>query len=194
MANDTPLSPSQSIPRPIRSTTESSEVYLFVAAVPLASKKYPGYVAIIDIEDVEIVAPYRWQVAHNGNTRYATTQVDGKTIYMHRLITGADRGVSVDHVNHDGLDNRKANLRLCSHQNNLRNRVLARDNSTGYVGVEKTRHGRYRAQVWDKGKRVHSSNHETPEDAALARDEAARELYGEYGTYNFPLPGERGVQ
>lgn len=86
-----------------------------------------GQVAVIDADDATLVGQFRWyaQAARAGGF-YAATKVrkpDGKPtlLYMHRLITGAPRGTDVDHLNHDTLDNRRANLRAGSHRDNMRN-------------------------------------------------------------------------
>jgi hypothetical protein len=98
-----------------------------VVMVPLSR----GKVAVIDAADATLVGQFRWyaQASSTGGF-YAATGVkgpDGKRtqIYMHRLITGAPKGKDVDHINHDTLDNRRANLRVGSHLDNMRNGKFA---------------------------------------------------------------------
>ena len=84
-----------------------------------------GLVAIIDDEDFERVSRYKWLALPRKRTSYATrtSQVGGtkKTVYLHRFILNASNGLQVDHINGNGLDNRKSNLRLVTHSENLRN-------------------------------------------------------------------------
>mgnify|MGYP007071598456 CR=1 FL=1 len=88
-----------------------------------------GYVEI-DEQDVELVSSMRW---HIGDTGYAVWRgiKDGKkqTIRMHRLITNCPRHLIVDHINHNPLDNRRSNLRVCTQSVNMRN---LRDQGKGY--------------------------------------------------------------
>jgi len=87
--------------------------------------------ALIDADDYPLVAAYRWNAMENkfGHCYAAAsgTTAEGKrtTLYMHRLITGAPKGKEVDHVNHETLDNRRANLRVGSHLDNMRNGKFA---------------------------------------------------------------------
>src|SRR5262245_66481123 len=96
-----------------------------------------GKFAIIDDDEVQRVLQYKWHCTSDG---YAASDSErngrGSTpIYMHRLILDAPAGKRVDHINGDCLDNRKENLRLATHAENLRNRPKSRNNPTGYKGV-----------------------------------------------------------
>ena len=149
--------------------------------IPIQSKKRPNLYALVDPEDSELVSGYRWYASSNPWATYATTSKHGKTIYMHRLIAKAGKGWYVDHINHDGLDNRKANLRVCANHENMRNRSsLQSNNSTGYFGVEPLRSKRFRSCLWIHGKRLIVGIFDTPEEAARARDKAAKIHYGEF--------------
>src|SRR5688572_25116532 len=88
-----------------------------------------GKVALVDEADAELLAGHSWCANLNSKTDhwYAQSRIRGKLVYMHRLITGAGQGQVVDHINDDGLDNRRENLRLVSHASNIRRR---RPNST----------------------------------------------------------------
>jgi hypothetical protein len=92
-----------------------------IATVPLSQ----GQVAVIDASDASLVAGYRWYASPNRmGGYYATARVSGTktTLYMHRIITGArGRSQVVDHLNHDTLDNRRANLSLGTQADNMRN-------------------------------------------------------------------------
>ncbi len=145
----------------------------------------------VDPEDYLWLSQFRWCCKLNADTCYAIRhiQVAGrwKRIYMHRQIMATPPGLVCDHVNHDGLDNRKHNLRNCTAAQNNANRRSAPTASSQYVGVS-----------WDKRRRiwvVHIKKHGVPkylgqfedeEDAARAYDRAAWALHGEYANLNFP--------
>lgn len=94
-----------------------------------------GKVAIIDDEDFELVSKYKWCIC--GNLRYAQNRTKGKTIYMHMLIIGKKPGFEIDHINHNGLDNRRANLRHVTPQQNQFNqgKGMRKNKSSVYKGV-----------------------------------------------------------
>jgi|SRR6185436_7585055 len=95
--------------------------------------------AIIDSSDADKLGNYRWSIFDNHGTCYAVRR-DGKTrarIFMHREILGLPRGKSpeIDHINRNGLDNRRANLRIVTTAQNQQNRSAHTDNQSGYRGV-----------------------------------------------------------
>jgi len=91
-----------------------------------------GYFAKVDDEDYDYVMSWGpWHASEaSPNMFYAvhSTRQKGKNqkILMHRLIMNAEKGLEVGHINHDTLDNQKSNLRLCSHQENMKNRKKTR--------------------------------------------------------------------
>lgn len=89
------------------------------AKIPLYGKNGLGKYMLVDIEDVPKVSGYRWHVSDNG---YAVNRRDGTTIRAHRLIADTPTGMDTDHINHDKLDNRKSNLRVCTRSVNLMNK------------------------------------------------------------------------
>ena len=114
-----------------------------------------------------------------------------KQVALHRVMLDAPKGMVVDHINRNGLDNRRSNLRLCTHKENMQNRRANSKNSTGYKGVRLTKSGKkYIARVCQKldGKTVehYLGTYDTPEEAARAYDAKAIELFGEYASLNFP--------
>lgn len=144
-----------------------------------------GQVAIIDCEDWEKVKGYNWQAVYNTKTRsfYASTGICNngiqRTIRMHRFLLNAPRGKQVDHINHDTLDNRKSNLRLCNNSQNQRNSRLRMDNSSGYRGVK--RHGsRWRADIACNNHRQLLGVFDSPEEAYNAYREVAARLHGDF--------------
>ena len=137
-----------------------------------------GQRVIVDDADAELVGRYQWYAHWNPYTRsfYARTNapVPGggqMTLRMHRLILGASSGQIVDHINHDTLDNRRSNLRLATRIGNSRNvRGPRRDNRSGYIGVRRMGK-RWQARARVSGTLHHLGTFDTPEDAAIARDE-----------------------
>jgi hypothetical protein len=108
--------------------------------IPLSKGKH----AIIDEEDFELISQYKWSATEPDHRRsiYARTNVKGVdgnyyTERMHRLLLGLQKGDGkiVDHVNGNGLDNRKTNLRVSSRSDNAANVAIHRGNKSGYKGV-----------------------------------------------------------
>ena len=140
-----------------------------------------GYVALISKSDLDIVKGYGWHVNYNKNndSYYAQTEIEGKGISMHRLLLNAPAGVPIDHKNHNTLDNRRVNLRLCSNSQNSMNSKTRCDSSTGYKGVSFHRgSGKYRARIMIKGVSKHIGTFDTGEEASEAYKKAAKELQG----------------
>lgn len=158
--------------------------------VPLSN----GLVAVIDDEDAAAVLAYRWHAQPRRHTTYAyrcfvNAEKKWSTQALHKFLTGY---AVTDHVNGDGLDNRRANLRAATTPENGRNRRRGDNNTSGYKGVSLQRSsGRWVAHLQSEVRRLHLGRFSTPEEAARAYDEAARELYGDYAALNFPAPGER---
>src|ERR1700678_616633 len=91
--------------------------------VKLGSTK-SKYYQNVEFDDVDMVLlfNYRWNIVKRGRGLYAFSKSGGKPIYMHQLILPAPKGKMVDHINGNGLDNRRENLRICVQAENLRNR------------------------------------------------------------------------
>lgn len=165
---------------------------LATVSVPLTQGKF----ALIDAEDAPRVLAHKWCLHVTRDNLYAQKR-DPSTkmpISLHRFLTEAPPGIEVDHKNGDGLDNRRENLRLATRLQNATNIALRTNNKTGYKGVsEDKRRGGYRANIRLNGKQVAIGTFSDPRNAALAYDAYVRTHFGEFGTYNFPQEGERGV-
>ena len=154
-----------------------------------------GEIALIDESSFPLVSAKRWYATYQPDGRvYVATSIRTSgtksgwtTAYMHRVVTGANPGEQVDHINHNGLDNRRANLRICTNAQNGANRCIARIHAqTGYIGVYPNGRGRYRARLEKDTRFMSFGTYDTPEEAARARDAAARMHFGEFAALNFP--------
>ena len=148
-----------------------------------------GFAALVDPEDFELLSQLKWHIHEKHNIKYArhTYYRSGKygTCLMHRLVLNAPDNLIVDHINGDGLDNRKANLRLCTHSENLLNRSPRRGTSI-YKGVYwHNKDRRWTATISKDGKRRRIGGFTSEIEAAKAYDKAAKELHGEFARLNF---------
>ena len=161
-----------------------------------------GHVALVDDEDYEALAAFKWRCMGTGHP-YAcrdTSRVLGprRLIQMHRVILSAPDGVLVDHVSGNGLDNRRANLRLANHSQNRINSPR-RDGTSIFRGVSwHVCRQTWQATIGVDGKKHFLGVHPSEMAAALAYDDAARRLHGEFARLNFPdgstLPGKDAVR
>lgn len=143
---------------------------------------------LIDDEDYDLVSKYIWYASPNTvGGFYASTKIKdtNSTLYSHRLIMGFPKGMVVDHINHDTLDNRKSNLRICTQSQNAFNRGLQRQNTSGYKGVHfYKRKDKYMAYIDVNRKRIHLGYFKTAQEAAKKYNEVALFLVGEYAHLN----------
>lgn len=143
--------------------------------------------ARVDAADQALVAPYHWRALPrpNGKVYVVATWAD-TTLYMHRLILNAPSGADVDHVNNDGLDNRRVNLRLASRSQNLANtRKRAGAFTSQFKGVYRARR-KWAASIKVNQVRRHLGEYHSEERAARAYDAAAKAAWGPFARLNFP--------
>ncbi|MFH1369974.1 MAG: HNH endonuclease [Planctomycetota bacterium] len=150
--------------------------------------------AIVDPYDYDRLRRYKWRINRSNRTFYAfCTLSQGpilrpQVLWMHHLVLPPPDGLLVDHRNHNGLDNRRSNLRLATHSENIQNaRKTKSKTSSRYKGVDfvKTT-GKYRARIAVADKRLFLGSFSSELDAAKAYDEAAIEYFKEYACLNFP--------
>ncbi|MBA7605706.1 hypothetical protein ES703_12840 [subsurface metagenome] len=146
-----------------------------------------GKFAIVDAEDYGRLNQDKWYAGKCKNTYYAGRVEGGKTIKMHREIMRAPKGVLVDHINHNGLDNRKSNLRLCTNAQNCYNQQACATGTSKYKGVSwhKSR-SKWSARIRCDRKLYNLGEFDNEMEAAMAYDDKAVELFGEFAYPNFP--------
>lgn len=165
-------------------------------------KKIPltrGKFALVDDEDFEWLNQWKWRVGarRNRSTIYAVRagrKAELKcTYFMHRIVTDCPDGLQVDHINHDGLDNRRENLRVCTRNGNQWNRRKTKARvSSIYKGVcsfKKTK--KWRALIKINGKKIYLGLFKQEIDAAKAYDTAAKKYFGEFAYLNFPEKADK---
>lgn len=148
-----------------------------------------GYVALIDDDDYERVSVYKWHAAEHrrGGKLYVYAMRKGRpnVIGLHTFIMAAEKGILVDHKDHDGLNCQKANMRLATVSQNGANRHQNKPLS-GYKGVYVCKRGYITARIHFHGTSIHLGYFKTLDDAAKAYDVAGLEKFGEFASLNFP--------
>lgn len=154
-----------------------------VTKIPLT----PDGFVVIDTEDLSKVENHLWvkRIMPNGKC-YANFSSNGKRGAVHRLVMGVtDPKIEVDHIDNDGLNCRKSNLRLCTHLQNHLNKGKRKDSKQKYKCIE-YRYGKYRPYININGKRTVLGLFDSPEEAAKIYDKKAVEIHGEFANTNFP--------
>lgn len=148
-----------------------------------------GKVAIVDDQDYEWLSGWKWTYHKRADkregyafrTQWQSQERRRKKVFMHRLIADCPKGFEVDHINGDGLDNRRANLRVCSHAENVWNMHAEPKAVSGYRGVfHGGRSGPWQARIRIDGKNRHLGTFPTPEAAAVAYDQAVARYRDEH--------------
>lgn len=146
-----------------------------------------GRIALVDDTDYDWLNQWKWCANKGRYTYYAMRRAGTTNAMMHRIILNAPDGIEVDHINSNGLDNRKTNLRLCPHSENHFHAKLRIDNQTGFKGVsfKCLRPKRsYIARIQVNNKEFHIGCYQTVKAAARAYDRAALKHHGEFALTN----------
>lgn len=147
-----------------------------------------GLVALIDKNDVGLVQAYNWHAHTIKGSNYVRCHggmQDGRPlkIYLHRLLLNPSGGQVIDHVDGDGLNNQRSNLRTATVGQNSKNRRLNKNNSSGFKGVHwNKQRGKWQAQIKVNYEMVYLGLHETIEDAKEAYKSASLNLHGAFGS------------
>ena len=147
-----------------------------------------GKVAIVDDEDFELLSKHKWYYNIGYAVRTELCSEKQKTIKMHRAIMNIPSGLEIDHINSNGLDNRRTNLRACSHTENGKNQKRNVVNVSGYKGVSWHKGAnKWQAKIVTNEKSKYLGLFDSPIDAAHAYDKAAIELHGVFARLNFEV-------
>jgi hypothetical protein len=149
----------------------------------------PRLFALVDWADVEALSRFDWRAQHIDEKVYVYRTNGDQKVYLHMAVMDPPEGMCVDHINGNPLDNRRANLRVCTETENTRNRAT-RSSNTGFIGVHFAyRFGRKKshlAYITADKKRHHLGCFLTAEEAAAVHDRAALFYHGEFASLNFP--------
>ncbi|MGA2323997.1 MAG: HNH endonuclease [Sedimentisphaerales bacterium] len=147
---------------------------------------------ILDQQDYYRFGNLKWTISGNGKKFYATRFLKiapgkTKTLSLHRAIMNAPKGLVVDHINGESLDNRRANLRLATQSQNSCNKRKRKNTSSQFRGVSFYKpQGVWNAYINVAGKRIQLGYFDSEIEAAKAYDAAARKYHGEFARLNFP--------
>ncbi len=162
--------------------------------IPLTKGKF----AIVDPKDYKHLSKYKWFAQRGKETFYAvrvgrkSEARNGKNIWMHRVILGLDEGVFCDHINHNGLDNRKVNLRPATRSQNMCNRPKTKSHCwSKFKGVSfRVDQNRWVSEIQVDGKSMFLGYFGDEIGAAKTYDRAARKFHGQFAVLNFPVKNQ----
>lgn len=148
-----------------------------------------GQVALVDDGDFDLVSGYRWHASKCRRVSYAQASArrgDKTQIQMHRLILGVADGIAVDHVDSDGLNNQRANLRVATlQQNGMNARKRLAATTSKFKGVRwHKQHLKWQAYITNGGKQTHLGLFESERSAAFAYNREAIKRFGSFARIN----------
>ncbi|HNX82743.1 MAG TPA: HNH endonuclease [Candidatus Omnitrophota bacterium] len=150
----------------------------------IESVKYGKHRVEIDKADEEKILSMHWCISKKSSGHYVVNRKTG--VYLHRFIMKAEKGQTVDHINHNTLDNRKSNLRICSHAENTRNRKgKNKNNTSGLKGVFWIKSAKlWRAQIKVNNVIKYLGYYKNALDAAKEYDKAAKMFHGAFASFS----------
>lgn len=146
------------------------------------SPNYRKFAALVDDEDYGKINQFNWYAFKEKHTLYAATHIQNKLIFMHNFIMGFK---DVDHINGNGLDNQRYNLRKATNQQNCMNRQSRRNSSSKFKGItwyKPTK--KWKAQIVLNNEHIHLGMFNSEIEAAKAYNQKAKELFGEFARLN----------
>ncbi len=167
-----------------------------MAIIEIDKTCFISHYVVVDDDDLCELLKYNWTSSFDGYCWrvYRSAKIEGehghrckrKIIFMHRQIMNAQPGQEIDHINHDGLDNRKRNLRFCTHAQNMQNRRKVPNTSSKYKGVTwDKKKGKWMAIIMKEGRNNFLGYFTSEVAAARAYDKKALELFEEFSCLNF---------
>lgn len=149
-----------------------------------------GKVALVDDDDYEYLNQFKWYIMKNRNRYYAMKKIyqNGQqtAMLMHRLIMNTPSGMDTDHIDMNGLNNQKSNLRVCTRSQNMYNTNKNTNTSSKYRGVYLLGPNRWQVKISVNHKSIYLGMYKTEIEAAIKYDEAAIKNRGEFARLNFP--------
>ena len=148
--------------------------------------------ATIDRRDFKTLSRHNWYINNKGYAYTFVLDENGKRkgVLMHRMIMQAPEGMDIHHINHNPLDNRRKNLIICTHQENLQSLQKPQKKkapcSSKYKGVYRHKNGKFKVTIRHQGKQYHIGYFDDEIDAAKAYDAAAKVMHGKFAVLNFP--------
>ena len=161
--------------------------------IPLTQGKF----TVVDDEDYDYLTQWKWHAQKSRNTFYAVRTYAHPTLKtskgwakrcalrMHRVILRCPADMQVDHFDHDGLENRKFNIRICTKGQNQHNKLPKPHCASKYKGVNRNQK-KWKAQIRHNNVRLYLGTYDSEIVAARVYDNKAKELFGEYAYLNFP--------
>lgn len=162
-----------------------------MAIITIISNKHGTHNVLVDDEDFEELSKYKWNFYKNKNILYVKRHIKingvSTSLKMHRSIMGLKNNdkLIVDHINHNSLDNRKINLRVCKQSDNCKNKTSHKNSSSKYLGVYFNKNSnKWQSQICTNKKIIYLGIYLIEEDAAKAYNEAALKYHGEFANLN----------
>lgn len=156
--------------------------------IDCSTPKYPNTFAMVDDEDFDFLNQFDWYPNPSYNTFYLRKNGNGNSRGkgLHAFLLNPDKGFCVDHINGNGLDNQRANLRICSIKQNSQNRRKQANTTSIFKGVHRTKYGTWCAAISANGAygKQNLGCFKTEIEAALAYNNAAKLLHGEFAKLN----------
>ena len=152
----------------------------FIQLYPLKYRR----VAVVDDEDYVRVTKHRWHIDIRSGQIF--TYIRQRRLPLGNYILDLSFDTLVDHKDRRPDNNCRSNLRIATQSQNRANRRMSRQSKSGYIGVEPVSNQRYKGYINVNGKRISLGQYSTGEEAAIARDKAAREFHGDFAVLNFP--------
>ena len=144
--------------------------------------QWSNIIVKLDEEDISRVLQQTWQVIEGA----IIAKINGKSTSLAKFIM-PETELEIDHKNCDYFNNQKSNLRVATHHQNMMNRGIPENNTSGFKGVVRHKRAKkYQAQIMFKKENIYLGLHKTKIDAAMAYDRKAIELFGEFASLNFP--------
>jgi hypothetical protein len=148
-----------------------------------------GVRTIVDDDMHEMYGKYNW-TQHTKGFACRSMKMEGKwkTVFLHRLVMNVPQGKEVDHINGDRLDNKKSNLRICSREDNAKNRMKRYDSQQPFKGI-RLRKGRWEVNLQCDKKAYYLGRYNTAIEAAKVYDKYAKKYFGQFARFNLNETG-----